>query len=226
MSRNRKQYFRGITAAFALVLSLMLSTSTPQAQSGGNPGVIPPNARHHYEQLSAKWWQWGLSLPVAGHPFIGCPDPPDAGQSGPVWFLAGEYGTFECPLTVHTGKALFFPLANAECSSLEEPPFHGDTAEEQRACAKFWADQIDTASLFCEVDGVPVQNLASYRVVSPQFAFTAPTPWVFGAVGGTGTAVGDGYYLLLAPLSAGGHTIHFGSTSFGIDSTYHLTVAP
>lgn len=229
MSKNRKHHWRVVIAALALVLGLMMPTSAPQAQSGGNqgnPGVIPPSATHRYSQLSAKWWQWGLALPVTGHPFIGCPDPSDAGQSGPVWFLAGQFGTAQCALTIPAGKALFFPLANAECSNLEDPPFYGGTAEEQRTCAKFWADQIDPTSLFCEVDGVPINNLASYRFVSPQFQFTAPTPWIFGATGGSGTAVADGYYLLLAPLSVGQHTIRFGSTSFGIDSTYHLTVGP
>jgi len=235
-----QKYWRRIAVALVLVAGLLMPTTTPLAQSGGNPGVIPPNARPYgstYEQWSAKWNQWGLELPVEGHPYLGCPEPPDAGQSGPVWFLAG--GPAYCALTVPVGKALFFPLVGAECSSLEDPEggFHGDTAAEQRTCAKFWADHIVVASLFCEIDGVPVKHLASYRFVSPQYQFTAPTPWVFGAVGGTGTSVADGYYLMLSPLSKGAHTIHFGGTfhfsvaagdpfdgDFGIDTTHVLTV--
>ncbi len=237
MIRSKKQYWRSIIAALVLVLGLTMPTSTPQAQSGGNPGVIPPNARPYgltYAQWSAKWFQWGLSLPVAGHPFNGCPSPPDAGQSGPVWFLAG--GPTECAITVPVGKAVFFPLVTAECSDLEGL---GGTEADQRACANFFADHIVVSSLFCEIDGVPVNNLARYRFASPQFNFTAPTPWVFGAVGGTGTSVGDGYYLMLHPLSKGDHTIRFGGAfhfsvaegdpfdlDFGIDTTYHLTIAP
>jgi len=76
----------------------------------------------------------------------------------------------------------------------------------------------------------------SYRVTSPQFTFTAPTPWIFGETGGPGTSVGDGYYILLAPLSPGDHTLRFGGAfhftlaedgfdgDFPIDMTYHLTV--
>ena len=121
---------------------------------------------------------------------------------------------------------VFFALLNAECSSLEPDPFHGDTAAEQLACAEGFADQIDVGSLFCTIDGVVVQNLGSYRVASPQFAFTAPTPWIFGETGGSGTSVSDGYFVMLAPLSVGAHTLHFGwSADFGsIDNTYHLTV--
>ena len=43
-----------------------------------------------------------------------------------------------------------------------------------------------------------------------EFPFTAPTPWIFNTVGGNGTAVADGYFLLLEPLPAGPHTIHYG----------------
>ncbi len=206
----------------------------------GSNKVIPPQASAFgktYAEWAAAWWLWGLQLPVEGHPFLGCPTSCAKGQSGPVWFLAG--GPTECACSVPVGKALFFPLINAECSSLEEPPFHGDTAAAQRECAKYWADRVVVGSLFCEIDGQPVPDLANYRFVSPQITFTAPTPWVFGAVGGTGTSVGDGYYLLLAPLSAGEHTIHFGGTShfaagelgpdpmdLPVDTTFHLTVAP
>jgi hypothetical protein len=38
----------------------------------------------------------------------------------------------------------------------------------------------------------------------------------------------DGYYLMLAPLSPGSHTVHFGgeapALNFTIDVTYHITV--
>ena len=91
--------------------------------------------------------------------------------------------------------------------------------------------------LFCTIDGVPVENLAAYRVQSPQFTFTAPTPWIFGDTGGAGTSVSDGYFLMLAPLSRGAHTLRYGgsfhfSTAEGdpfdfdasLDITYHLIV--
>jgi len=249
MIKSRIQSWRSVIAALVLVLGLMMPTSTSQAQlvgNLGNPGVFPPNSKPYgksYAEWGARWWQWGMELPPApGHPFFGCPNPPDAGQSGPVWFLAGGP---ECDLTIPVVKALFFPVVGGvECSSLEqgsyqEGGFHGDTAEEQRTCAKFWADHIVLASLFCEIDGVPVRNLARYRFASPQFTFTAPTPWVFGAIGGVGTSVADSYYLFLTPLPAGAHTLHFGGTfhfsvaegdpfdlDFPYDTTQHLTIAP
>jgi hypothetical protein len=134
-------------------------------------------------------------------------------------------------------KALFLPAITIECSSLEPPEsgFHGDTEEEQAECAKFWSDHI--VDLSFEIDGVPVQNLASYRVVSPQFSFTAPDPNILLVPGGAGTAVADGYYMMLAPLSKGVHTtriqgtLHFSEAegdpfTFDLvtDNTFQITV--
>ena len=83
------------------------------------------------------------------------------------------------------------------------------------------------------LDGNVVDNIGDFRVTSPQFSFTAPTPWIFGATGGTGTATGVGYFVMVAPLSVGTHTIHYtGAFKFseapedylGVDLTYHITV--
>jgi hypothetical protein len=233
-----------VTKAMLVAATMLAVATTLPVGAGdgnlGNPDILPPQSHAYgktYAEWAAAWWQWGLTLPLAGHPFYGCPADCDAGQSGKVWFVAG--GPTDCSCTVPEGKAVFFPLVNAECSSLEDPPFHGNTAAEQRECAKYWADHIVVASLFCEIDDVPARNLPSYRVVSPQISFTAPTPWAYGNVGGPGTSVGDGYYVLLHPLSKGVHTIHFGGVShfdagelgpdpvdFGVDTTYHLIVTP
>ena len=76
-------------------------------------------------------------------------------------------------------------------------------------------------------------NIGDFRVTSPQFGFTAPSPWIFGATGGTGTATGVGYFVMLAPLTVGTHTIHYtGAFKFSeapedyisVNMTYHVTV--
>jgi hypothetical protein len=56
----------------------------------------------------------------------------------------------------------------------------------------------------------------------------------FGLVAPAGTttpSVQDGFYLMLAPLSRGNHTLHFharfpGTPDFVLDITYNLTVLP
>lgn len=195
----------------------------PSARAAGNadagnpnPGVLPPNASPHgksYPEWAAAWWQALLEFPFEDHPALSG-SPEDAlltGHAGKVYFGAVPVDSgITRSATLPSGASLFLGLLNVECSSLEDPPFHGDTEAEQRACAKFFADRIVPEDLFCTIDGVPLGHLDRYRVGSPQIEFTAPTPWLFGAEGGDGTSVGDGYFLMLAPLSAGKHTIHLG----------------
>ena len=91
MFRSKKQYWRNIIAALVLVLGLLVSTTTlpAQAQGNPNPGVVPNNTQ--YRTLSAKWWQWAISIPAATNPLLDTTGANCAqGQAGHVWFLAGS----------------------------------------------------------------------------------------------------------------------------------------
>jgi hypothetical protein len=136
-------------------------------------------------------------------------------------------GTAERSCTIPSGTALFFPVINAECSTVEPPPFFGSNEAELRACVHAFSFPV----LHASIDGVPLANLASYEIDSPLFTFTLPADNVLGIANAptSGMSVGNGVYLLLAPLSVGEHTLHFGgtdSTGFTLDITYHLTVVP
>jgi hypothetical protein len=207
-----------------------------------NPKIIPPNGSFKgkaYSEWSASFWQWALALPLNGHPFSDCMKSFSTGQSGDVWYWSAPDGPTTCNETIPAGKAIFLTIRDVETSSLEDPPFHGDTAQQQAATSKWFADHIK--NVFCTIDGEPVQNIMpAYRFMSPQYVFNAPTPWIFGDHGGTGTSVADGYYLMLNPLPAGKHTIHYGGTfhfdagELGLtapvdwpkDITLQLTVSP
>jgi hypothetical protein len=142
---------------------------------------------------------------------------------------------------------LFFPIINLQCDNQFDDltvPEHRLTEAQLRACAA----GVITAnpSLSATIDGVPVTNLQSYRAISPVFSYDYPAaglPTIFGcavrcAGGGSlaGTlantgvfpgAVGDGIYLMLAPLSTGKHTIRFTAAippGFSLDVTYNITV--
>lgn len=227
---NRNRWPARIALALALVFLL-----TQAALAGNpNPGVMPPQSHSRgatYGEWSAAWWQWAYSLPADQNPFFddtGCANGAN-GQDGPVWFLTGVInvsGAADRTCTVPTGKALFFPLINVECSTAEAPPFYGADEEELRACARSFA----IGDVFAEIDGRQVHNVADYLVESPLFSFTLPENNVLGLPTGEADAVSNGYYLMLAPLSVGEHTVHFGGTysdfGFTLDITYHLTVAP
>jgi len=218
-----------------LIAALAFAGVAP-VQAQQTPQVLPRKSAPYgksYGEWSAQWWKWGMSLPVQGHPFIDSPGfDVTEGQSGDVWFLGAPFGTVARTCTIPSGKALFLGVVNAEASNLEGL---GDTEAEQRATAEFLADHILNPS--CTIDGVVVANISSYRVSSPQFTFTAPSPWIFGDTGGTGTSVSDGYFVMLAPLSVGQHTIHLGGAlhfaiaegdpfdfDATVDTTYHLSI--
>jgi hypothetical protein len=161
------------------------------------------------------------------------------GQSGNVWFLGGAFFQAGQPAqstitrddcTVPLQKALYFPIINVECSTLEG---NGTTEQDLRSCAKSIIDPA--ANLVADVDGVAIQNLAQYRVQSPLFSFTLPPDDLLSAIGEGpfspgpySPAAGDGYYLMLPPLPAGPHKVHFHAEipafSFTLDVTYNLTV--
>jgi hypothetical protein len=233
--RTTRGYRRLLTAAVGAIALLSASSTARASAREPTPGVIPPQGRAHgmtYGEWSAAWWQWALSLPVDKNPFFDeggdCTNGSN-GQRGPVWFLTGvlnESGTAVRDCVVPAGKALFFPVINVECSTLEDVPFHGEDEAELRACATGFA----FGEVSAKIDGVPIQDLDRHLVESPLFEFTLPEENVLGIDPGTGQSVSNGYYLLLAPLSVGEHVVEFGGTytdfGFSLHITYNLTVAP
>ncbi len=236
---NRRSSLAAGALALALTLTANPGLADPPERDSGSPKIAPPNSKPHgktYGEWSARWWQWAMELSVDGpvpHPFVDDPAfDVTLGQSGKVWFLAAPFGTVSRSCAVPSGKALFVGLLNVEASDLEGL---GATEAEQRATAKWQADHIQNVT--CRLDGEAVEHIERYRVESPQFSFTAPTPWLFGTTGGAGTSVSDGYFVMLKPLSVGHHTLHYsGAFHFAIaegdpfdwdgplDMTYHLNV--
>jgi hypothetical protein len=183
----------------------------------------------------------------------------DQPRSSPVFFLVGTFGSTnqvtatrnDC--TVPAGKYLFFPLVNLG-------DIHFPRQDDLDTPAKLWADIEaafgPVIELHASVDGVPV-NLSPttpYRTCAggptppctgPAYSVTMPGNNLFDPVitqppkvrsvkslraGVYSPAVADGYYILLAPLPPGPHTIKFGGTAiivgtpFSQDITYNLFV--
>ena len=233
----KNQMFRVMKSALlAAALATFVSISPAVSHAGpATPGVFPPQSSPYgksYSQWSAAWWQWLMALPLDGHPGNDSPDfDVTEGQSGHVWFLTGPFGTIHRNVTIPAGTALYVALVNVESSTLEEPPFYGATAADQLAIANGFASYITDLSF--TLDGKSVDNIGDFRVTSPQFGFTAPSPWIFGETGGTGLSTGVGYFVMLSPLSVGTHTIHYtGAFKFSeapgdyiaVDMTYNVTV--
>lgn len=233
-----------------IIVTLALAPTPAAIAENPNPGVLPGHSKPYgktYGEWSEEHWKWLYSLPANHHPLFDTADC-SAGQSGPVWFLGGTFttvspepgvvvGTAKRDCTVPTGKALFFPIIDAECATAEG---NGTTDAELRDCAEDIIKHVTETS--AEIDGRPLQNLALYKKQSPLFTWgPLPENNVFQdpdnfPTGTTSSSVSDGYFVLLAPLSPGEHTIHFTGTveftqaqdgfdfKFSLEITYRLLV--
>lgn len=222
------------------IVMIAIPVISVQAQSNGNPGVIPPVAAPFgggYGQWSAAWWQWVLSVPAATSPLF---DETGAfcgeGQSGKVWFLAGNFGgesVRRC--RIPQGKAIFFPVATGIAGSgvYDCDPSAPGVPCDVNALRQLLGVVLDNPILLeAEVDGRPLENLSAYRALSPVFSINYPEGNVYGQPAGAYQPhVADGYWIMLAPLSAGVHTIRFkaaldiyGMFVFETETTYFITV--
>src|SRR5512142_1620307 len=111
--------WRVLARAWVLSLAVTLPLLTLPVFASASSKVIPPQAKPYgltYGQWSAKWWQWSLSLPVAGHPLSGTePGNCLAGQVRPVYFVGGVISgsaTQTRTCTIAPGTAIYFPVAN------------------------------------------------------------------------------------------------------------------
>ena len=161
-----------------------------------------------YGEWTARWWQWGYSVPKDNNPAYD-----DNGkncaqeQKGPVWFLAGTYGhPVDRVCTIPAGKAILFPILNSECSFAEFPNLK--TLSQLHTCAKAIQDHVST--LYASIDGIPIPHLQGYRIQSPPFNFTLPQNNILGMPANTTSqAIADGNWAFLKPLSLGTHKLMF-----------------
>jgi hypothetical protein len=161
-----------------------------------------------------------------------------------VWFLAGSLSSspIKRTFTVPAGKALFFPIVNV--FDVEDGISPSLAMSSPGGVIVFRVPQpvqtaqgivssiIATATgLSCEVDGVPLQINAANLEQSTPFSIFLPDKNIVGVPAGVYFPfVDSGYYVLLAPLSTGFHTIHFAGTltffnpPLNVDVTDNITV--
>ena len=143
-------------------------------------------------------------------------------------------------------RRLFFPIVNSLWWAPDDLPFAAfvaemifgldpdDLADEEliRLVANFHQD-FDELEMTLTIDGVELSDLERYYTDSP--AFQVPDTVFFDDLGvpmaEDNLSVSAGRWIMLTPLSAGEHTIHFTVDadddffgSFALDVTYNLTV--
>lgn len=174
--------------------------------------ILPPNEKVSgisQSEWSAAWWQWAGSFdrsesPVADSSGERC----QLKQSGPVWFLAGTYGTKRTIRTcrVPQGKYLFFPLVNF----VAMPGTDKDcdcTCDTFKGYAKSMTD--DPSFLILDIDGHRAQNLEAHRQAPSEcFDMGAKTEAKYRVF----PSAANGYYVMVPPLKPGKHVLNFGGT--------------
>lgn len=226
MTKSIKTGLRRHAAARLVPLfAVFLINSTAYADT--EQGMVQPISTYgsSYGEWAARWWEWALSIPAAENPVLDqsgayC----GARQLANVWFLAGNFGgSTSRSCTIPRGKPIFFPILN----NIGFDPKGNETILDLRRLA---ANGLDGAVLTCSLDDQPCvsgQSLHEYRAQSPIFKAIVRTaslvaPKIYDPI------VADGYWLLIGPLEAGTHTLHFsganGLGTFSTDVTYSLTV--
>ena len=135
-----------------------------------------------------------------------------------MWFLAGTYGTARVirTCTIPAGKYLYFPLLNYVVSPSSTGSLSCDEAKDS---AREMTDGV--SSLVLELDGKRIPNLESHRQATGECFDLAAR-----AGGGVSPSAGNGFYVMLRPLSRGTHTLEFGGVLPSISQavTYTLKV--
>ncbi|SRR5579883_1080067 len=145
-------------------------------------------------------------------------------KNGSVQMLAGT-GFGEPPavrsIQVDDKTYLFAPIVNSAADNAGLPPDW--TTADSRYFTKSVIDAVKfNQDLFYEVDSKSLihgRAWKQYRQQSPKaFSFVVPKNHYIGPDGGYTTGlqvdhgISDGYWVMLKPLPAGNHTIHFGGT--------------
>lgn len=179
-------------------------------------------------QWTQKWWTWALQAPANQNPLLDTTGSfAHVNNTDSVFFIGGTFGgltTADRSITdVPAGKPLLIPVLN-QFDTLDPPNV------ENKVLSDF---QKSVASLFADIDGVPVKNLQSDLVRTDFFSMgpTQPGSLVeqLGAPVGTDLSPtkSSGYWLMVEGLAPGQHTLHFGgslSTGFSTEVTDHITV--
>src|SRR5215813_3629774 len=220
--KTNQRLSRRIIAVMVFGAALLAGGKTMASAQAAAVKIIDVNDNAYgntYGEWSARWWQWLLSIPDATNPNL---DTTGANctlqQSGPVFFLAGAFGgSFVRKCIVPAEKALFFPISNvlAGAAVFDCDPTDPGVTCNLAVLRSAAATGQDPATLKAVIDGKPVKDLNQQRVQSPVLTITYPDESVTGVPAGTyAPNVSDGFWLLLAPLSAGTHTINFKNGDF------------
>ena len=172
-----------------------------------------------HEEWSVAFFRWAFGIKKDRSPITDQTGEFAAeGQSGAVWFLAGNFGgVTRRKLSVPAGKPIFSPV-------IYSFPDAGPAKES--------ADRVKDMEV--TLDGKSIGDLSKHRVTTRAFEFTGPVEEnaVHAAIAGKRAVALNGYWFMLKPLSVGEHTLRIKGRvkaenvedEFELDITYKLKV--
>jgi hypothetical protein len=158
------------------VLSVNGVSGFANAQVQDDISVTEPTRK-----LTVQWWQWVLPIPAEDNPLLdttgeNCQE----GDMGDIFFLVGTLGgSAERECTISEGQEILIPIINRVCidkpGAFGEEPRTFDPPKERpgkpaTSCQVDVESVIDQASnLEVTIDGVSIENLQDFRVLSYPF---------------------------------------------------------
>jgi len=164
------------------------------------------------------WWQWAYSTPpdqgaVTDTSGARC----DVNQDGPVWFLAGGFGTskIERTCTIPAGKHVFFPVINMIVYPSNDGDIDCDSAKANAA-----ANNSRYVFIRVNLDGSELKDAERFRIASTDcFDLLGKVPPEYGAPQVFPSAT-DGYWIMLKALPPGNHHLEFKAAYTNPDESY------
>ena len=209
-------------SALAIAMTLVLAVAgSASAQSAGR-GFLPPDARVHGQtlgQISGDWLRWGFGSPADTNPLLAnqCQQDPNDAH---IWFLPVSLGgDYAIDCQVPTGVFLVVTPGGYECSEAEG---NGSTAAELQACVD--ENFADLSLVELALDGRAATHLDRYVVTSSLVQLPGPNLLSDDAT----PSMIKGYFVVIAPLSRGTHTVRafdeFAAADFSAGITMNITV--
>jgi hypothetical protein len=221
---NRKRMCQGILTLTMLIGLCSAKLGAEQSSAGAPPaapGFLPPTANAHgysLTDLATAWLAWGFGTPSDVNPLVNLRCEQSA-LDPRIWFLPasiGGQGTSTC--YVPQGSFLVLLALAFECSEAEG---NGSTLAELTACNE---ENFEPNTVEVTFKDTTVRNLEDYIVTTrmvmlPAYNLFGPDPT---------PSLMKGYFMVLAPMSRGVHTLHasgeFPAFPFQAGVTYTIVV--
>ncbi len=223
-----------VAMGIGLVLCAAAASAARDRDDEGRGELLyPVDARvagKSYEEWTVAFLKWAYRIKKDRNPVTdGSGEFATEGQSGPVWFLGGNFGgvtvrTFSMP----AGKYVFSPIVYAF------PAGAPDTADPDKLLAGARHAMDGATDLKVTLDGTSLGDMTGHRLSTHAFVLDGldREEAVHPVVAGKRLMVADGYWFMLKPLSAGKHVLRVKGKikrgeeeePFRVDITYEITV--